>query len=141
MEDWDMWLRIAERFPLAAVKAPWAFITDRPGSNGKDILAMRDSAEFVLEKAFSSYASNRSHMRRACLARVHYHAGASLRAFGLVHDARQELVASLRLDPFNAAVYWRLAMTLLGPKLNRMAREVKAAMPYGVTRWRHGKDK
>jgi len=74
-EDWDMWLRIASRYPFAVIKEPLAYYRQLPGSLSKNCQVMEQAFHRVIEKAFHSapsellYLKNRSYgYANLCLA-------------------------------------------------------------------------
>jgi glycosyltransferase involved in cell wall biosynthesis len=75
LEDWDMWLRIASRYPFKVVKEPLVYYRQLSGSASRNWEAMARSFEIVIEKAFSAapselqYLKNRSYgFANICLA-------------------------------------------------------------------------
>ncbi|MGF1478661.1 MAG: glycosyltransferase family 2 protein [Cyanophyceae cyanobacterium] len=56
-EDWDLWLRIAERYPFKVVKEPLVYYRQRPASGSRNWEAMEKSFHIVFEKAFASAAA------------------------------------------------------------------------------------
>ncbi len=75
IEDWDMWLRIASRYPFAVIKEPLAYYRQLPGSMSKNCQVMEQAFHTVIEKAFHSapsevlYLKNRSYgYANLCLA-------------------------------------------------------------------------
>lgn len=52
-EDWDMWLRIASRYPFKVVKEPLVYYRQLSSSASKNWAAMEQSFEMVMEKAFA----------------------------------------------------------------------------------------
>jgi len=75
IEDWDMWLRIASRYPFAVIKEPLAYYRQLPGSMSKNCQVMEQAFHRVIEKAFHSapsellYLKNRSYgYANLCLA-------------------------------------------------------------------------
>ncbi|MBE8966026.1 glycosyltransferase family 2 protein [Nostocales cyanobacterium LEGE 12452] len=75
LEDWDMWLRIASRYPFKVVKEPLVYYRQSSSSASRNWEAMARSFELVIEKAFSAapselqYLKNRSYgSANLCLA-------------------------------------------------------------------------
>lgn len=139
-EDWEMWLRIAAEFPVVAVKDPLVCVTYRPDSHGKDIAALRDDSLAMLQKAFTSYASHKVHLRPKALAGVHFIAGVRYGTLGALRDSRREFFESLRLEPTHLSAYWRLALASLGPAVNGWGRRAKEVIRLRVVRWRAGRE-
>jgi glycosyltransferase involved in cell wall biosynthesis len=124
-EDWEMWLRIAAAFPLAAVKDPLACITYRRYGHGRNVPALRDDSLVVLEKAFGSYAAHMRHLRAKAFARVHLRAGISFATSGQLRESRGELIKALQMDPSLLEAYWRVGLTFLGSTINSRGRQAK----------------
>lgn len=67
VEDWDMWLRIASRYPFKLVKEPLVYYRQSSSSASRNWEAMEKSFRIVIEKAFNSanaelqYLKNRSY--------------------------------------------------------------------------------
>ena len=53
-EDWDMWLRIAARYPFKVVKEPLVYYRQRSSSASKNWKAIEQSFRIVIEKTFDS---------------------------------------------------------------------------------------
>ncbi len=75
VEDWDMWIRIATRYPFAVIKEPLVYYRQLPNSMSKNCQVMEQSFHHVIEKAFQSaptdllYLKNRSYSyANLCLA-------------------------------------------------------------------------
>lgn len=124
-EDWELWMRIAAALPVVAVRDTLVMYTFLPGGFGKKIDMLRDHCLYSLEKAFTSYAAHRIHLRREAIARVHFGMGIGFGTFGELREARQELFQAVCWHPFIPGVYWRLLLTFLGPTLNRQGRQIK----------------
>jgi len=67
IEDWDMWIRIASRYPFAVIKKPLAYYRQLPSSMSKNCKVMEEAFRIVIEKTFQSapsellYLKNRSY--------------------------------------------------------------------------------
>ncbi|MUL38749.1 glycosyltransferase family 2 protein [Gloeocapsopsis dulcis] len=53
-EDWDMWIRIASRYPFAVVKEPLVQYRQHPSNMSKNWQVMEQAFRIVIEKAFQS---------------------------------------------------------------------------------------
>ncbi|HEY9633636.1 MAG TPA: glycosyltransferase family A protein [Coleofasciculaceae cyanobacterium] len=53
-EDWDMWIRIASRYPFAVIKQPLYYYRQLPNSLSKDYKAIEQYYRLVIEKIFQS---------------------------------------------------------------------------------------
>ncbi|MGF2035172.1 MAG: glycosyltransferase family A protein [Nostoc sp. CmiVER01] len=54
VEDWDMWLRIASRYPFKVLKEPLVYYRQHSTSASRNWEAMEQSFRIVIEKAFAS---------------------------------------------------------------------------------------
>jgi glycosyltransferase involved in cell wall biosynthesis len=124
-EDWDLWLRIAAMYRICFVRTPLVHLLTRPGSLGKNIKGIRDDSFQLLDKAFTSYAAGLNYRKKHAYAQVHLTAASSFASAGKHKRARQELIASLRLNPINLSVLLRLGMTFFGSSINHWTRELK----------------
>lgn len=67
IEDWDMWIRIATRYPFAVIKEPLVYYRQLPSSMSKNCQVMEQAFHLVIEKAFNCapqellYLKNRSY--------------------------------------------------------------------------------
>ena len=57
LEDWDMWIRIASRYPFAVIKEPLAYYRQLPNSMSKNCQVMEKAFSIVIEEAFSCVPS------------------------------------------------------------------------------------
>lgn len=67
-EDWDMWLRIASRYPFKAIKEPLVYYRQHSNSASKNWEAMEQSFHMVIEKAFASTPPELLNVKRRCYA-------------------------------------------------------------------------
>lgn len=63
IEDWDMWIRIATRYPFAVIKEPLAYYRQLPSSMSKNCQVMAKAFEQVIETAFTSAPSELQHLK------------------------------------------------------------------------------
>ena len=67
VEDWELWLRIASRFPFKVIKEVLVYYRQHSNSTSKNWQAMEKGYKLVIEKAFSSapnqlkYLQNKSY--------------------------------------------------------------------------------
>jgi glycosyltransferase involved in cell wall biosynthesis len=107
-EDWDYWIRVAARFPVACVPSFDVFLLNRPGSTGKNAAAIRDASLQFVPAALQRYAPGRPWFHRKALAQVHFVASYHFHRSDRSWAARWELVRSLLLYPFRLIYYKRL---------------------------------
>jgi glycosyltransferase involved in cell wall biosynthesis len=131
-EDWELWMRIASAFSVAAVREPLVVYVFMPEGFGKNSLAMRNDMLYYFDEAFGSYASHLAHLRWKAMGHLYFGAGVGLGTSGNQREARRELLQAIRLDPFISGAYWRLLLTFFSPAFNRYVRQIKDRL-YG---WR-----
>jgi glycosyltransferase involved in cell wall biosynthesis len=67
VEDWEMWIRIASRYPFAVIKEPLMRYRQHPNNTSKNWQSLEQAYRIVIEKAFNSapsellYLKNRSY--------------------------------------------------------------------------------
>lgn len=54
LEDWDMWLRIADKYPFRVIQEPLVYYRQHPASLSNNWVVLEKSFQRVLEKAFDS---------------------------------------------------------------------------------------
>jgi glycosyltransferase involved in cell wall biosynthesis len=64
VEDWDMWLRIASRYPFKVVKEPLVYYRQISTSASRNWEAMEQSFRMVIEKAFYSASSELLYLKK-----------------------------------------------------------------------------
>ncbi|PSB64029.1 glycosyl transferase [Chroococcidiopsis cubana SAG 39.79] len=63
-EDWDMWLRIASRYPFKVLKEPLVYYRQISTSGSRNWKAMEESFHVVIEKAFYSAPSELLYLKK-----------------------------------------------------------------------------
>jgi len=63
IEDWDMWIRIATRYPFAVIPEPLAYYRQLPTSMSKNCQVMEQSFHHVIEKTFQSAPKELLHLK------------------------------------------------------------------------------
>ncbi len=136
VEDWDMWIRIAARYPFAAVKEHLTLYRQHPSSMSKNRQRMLQNLRTVIEKAFESapiellYLRNRTygHMNR-CQAWISIYAGDYDQA---AHFSRQALLHNPRLRYSKNFLHLKLAIVLMRwfgsdgyARLNNLSRRLR----------------
>lgn len=102
--DWDLWIRIAARYPIACVEQPLACYRIHPTNTTKLLFrtkSIRTEHAQVLSKAFqlSEVSALPQQIRDMALARVHL-SGAEAEAMGgEAGKTGQELRSAIELDP------------------------------------------
>lgn len=64
VEDWDLWLRIASRYPFKVVKEPLVYYRQISTSASRNWEAMERSFRMVIEKAFDSAPSELLYLKK-----------------------------------------------------------------------------
>jgi glycosyltransferase involved in cell wall biosynthesis len=70
-EDWDLWLRLAERGPVAASRSVTMSYMQRPGSLTANRAARLDAMKVIIDRYKSHQGQGMSAARRQALARCH----------------------------------------------------------------------
>jgi glycosyltransferase involved in cell wall biosynthesis len=118
-EDWDMSVRIVQRFPIETIDIPLA----RYRVHGSNLTAnqgrMHEEAIAVFNKALRSYSLSGTEQKlvKRRLAQMHFYSGHTMIAEGRVTEGRQRLIASVRANPWCVRPYIYLALSLLGTKI------------------------
>lgn len=67
VEDWDMWIRIAARYPLAVIKEPLVYYRQHSSNMSKNWRVMEQAFHQVIEKSFQSVPSQLQYLRNNSL--------------------------------------------------------------------------
>ncbi len=62
-EDWDMWIRLAARYPFAVLKEPLVSYREHPNSKSKKYASRLQDFRTIIEKAFDSVPYELLHLR------------------------------------------------------------------------------
>jgi glycosyltransferase involved in cell wall biosynthesis len=118
-EDWDMFVRITQRFAIETIDMPLA----KNRRHGANLSAkqeqMYESEQKALQKAIFSYSLKPDEIKIAKrrLAHLHFLYGSRSVADGKVKLGRERLLASIRINPWYIKAYIHLVKSLLGSKL------------------------
>lgn len=63
VEDWDMWIRIATRYPFAVLKEPLTYYRQLPTSSSKNAKKMEQSFHLAIEKTFQSASPEQLYLK------------------------------------------------------------------------------
>ncbi|RFC49185.1 MAG: Glycosyltransferase involved in cell wall bisynthesis [Verrucomicrobia bacterium] len=63
IEDWDMWLRIADHHPFRVIREPLVYYRQHPASLSNNWFVLEKSFQRVLEKAFSSTEAAKTRLK------------------------------------------------------------------------------
>lgn len=119
VEDWDLWLRIAARFPVGCVQEPLAMIRLHSASflASTPVTDRVRSLETVVQQAADREPLRLAPTKTRALANIYHAAGVQLIRVNLMREARQYFLRELKCRPVDmeAAIY--LLLTLVGPTL------------------------
>ena len=73
-EDWDMWIRIASRYPFAVVKEPLARWRQHSNNTSNNWQRMLQASLIVIEKTFQSTPSKLLYLKSRSIGRVYLYA-------------------------------------------------------------------
>ncbi|AKG21004.1 glycosyltransferase family 2 protein [Calothrix sp. 336/3] len=62
-EDWDMWLRIAAKYPIGVIKEPLVSYRLHPQNKSKKYASRLEDLRLIIEKAFQSVPFEQLHLR------------------------------------------------------------------------------
>jgi glycosyltransferase involved in cell wall biosynthesis len=117
-EDYDLWLRLAQRAPAGFIGQPLVLVRRHPTNiSGQRELETYQNAIAALERLQANYTLSRRqrlHLRLA-LARMHIRTGLVQTEQGETLGARQHFVRALRLNPLQRRG-WQLLLDDLGSR-------------------------
>lgn len=115
-EDWDMWLRIAARYPVGLIAAPLAKYRIHTGMKTRARPWQQHYTRCVntIERAVSRNPERLSPLRDGAVARVCINVGRRLMGEGNLHDARRMFLRAIRYAPGELAPYLHWLMCLSG---------------------------
>ncbi len=116
-EDFDLWLRMAERWKVAYVDKPLVKYRRRPGSASEDKVKTGLAALKVVEKFWEShgeFAASHSALRRRSLARHLAVAGDAAQQQGRFAVATRLLCRALSQSPADTGAWKSLLKTVIG---------------------------
>ena len=94
-EDWDMWIRIASRYPFAVVKEPLVRYRQHSNNASSNCQAILSDFRIVIEKTFQSVPANLLFLKKRAYGRANLHiAWQSLKSKddkGAIHFRQQAL--------------------------------------------------
>jgi glycosyltransferase involved in cell wall biosynthesis len=127
MEDWDLWLRIAARYPLAIVQERLATVRLHHDSFlASTPLARRvQSLENVITRAAAREPARLESQRSMALHNAYFGAGVSSFRHGLRSEARGYFIRAWRQAPGNMAALAYVGLTFASPSLLAFALSLK----------------
>ncbi|SRR6266550_51023 len=118
-EDWDLWLRIAARYPVGVVRLPLARYRVRRGSMSGVLNYEVGFQRFltVIERAAAQHPERLGPLRNRARANLCIGTGMTLGRSGILLEARKMFAQAIQLRPaaVEAYVYWLGCLT--GPRV------------------------
>lgn len=138
-EDWNMWLRIAERYPVAVIREPLALVRVHSSNmtGTADPAVVFDSKRRIVELAIARNTDHLAGLRARCISGLAHDAGLRYLRFGRRSAARAMFREAIRNRTACFASYVGLAATILPSRLlTRLgaARRSKASLSPKVMR-------
>lgn len=136
VEDWDLWLRIAARFPVGCVRKKLCVLRLHGDSflAALAISARVEHMEGVIERAVVRDPARLGPLRNRALANVFYAAGVESFRRQLFGEARRYFLAAIRDRALQVDALGYLLLTFLGPSLGAALVRLKRCM------WSHEHD-
>ncbi len=119
-EDWDMWLRIASRYPLGVVRERLAFQRLHSDStmSSTSMAEKVKALEGVIYRAVTNNYEKLKPFEPFALANIYYSAGVQLMKQDQYRDAQSYFFRELRYRPLKLDTVVYLFLTLLGPEIS-----------------------
>jgi glycosyltransferase involved in cell wall biosynthesis len=126
-EDWDLFIRIAQRFAIETIDVPLLKLRRHDVSLTASWDNMYQGAVTILNKVMRSYSFSKAELRlvEKRLARTHFSYGKSLVANGNASLGREKLLAGIQTYPWSVKPYIYLAWSLLGNELILSLKSIK----------------
>ena len=116
-EDYDLWLRLARRYPIRYVPAPLARVRLHETNKRQDDVAMQHSALAIIEKNARECPELTDQLGRSevgkKVAKMHYYYGRALLQAGLNRQARTSFLRAILRYPVKAKFWRGLAASLV----------------------------
>jgi glycosyltransferase involved in cell wall biosynthesis len=127
VEDWELWLRLAARYPLGCVRQKLCTLR----LHGDSFLAALPAPDrllhlqTVVEVAVRREPARLGPLRHHALANIHYAAGVHAFRRGRLQEARRQFVQALRQEPGRIGAWGYLVAGLFGRVLARSIAGIK----------------
>jgi len=130
--DWDMWLRLAEKYKVGYVNIPLVLYRVSGSYILSHIEQMKKEELLVLEKTFLRNPKTAFSLRNKAISNVYYRCALSYLIRGNLKAAREDIRLSLSHNKFKAKSIFLLGSFLLAPKaLQKLVRK-RIAYNFGL---------
>jgi glycosyltransferase involved in cell wall biosynthesis len=119
VEDWDMWIRLAEHYPFSVVKEPLVYYRQHPNSLSKNRPSMIQGFTQVIEKAFRSAPLESLHLRGQSYGWLNFY----------------QAWNSVNLEDYEEAVYYQQQALLHYPRLRYSENFMRLSLAITMMRW------
>ena len=141
-EDWDMWLRIAARYPIGFVNHPLVRNRLHPNSltAREGVVDTLEGKISIIERAVKRNPERLSRLKDRSVANCHVAAGNALALSGELFKARSMYFQAIRLAPMSGRAYVHLLISLLGKptiyKAVQLRRRFRYRLAIAINSWR-----
>jgi glycosyltransferase involved in cell wall biosynthesis len=120
-EDWEMWLRIAAKYPLGVVREELAELRLHASSTmaSTAVETKLENLTYIIETTASREPTRLLKLKPRAIANLHYGFGVSLFKANQYTEARSQFMEVLRAYPFHLEAMTYLVMTILGPGFSK----------------------
>lgn len=128
-EDWDMWLRIAERYPVGLVNQPLARLRIHPGSltAREDMWLTAEGVIAVVRRTLARNPEIPKGLQNRILADRYVSMGRGLAGAGRASEARALFSCAVKYHPWKVSAYLLWCSTWLGAAVLRRLRTINRA--------------
>ncbi|MBE9188820.1 glycosyltransferase family 2 protein [Gloeocapsopsis crepidinum LEGE 06123] len=120
VEDWDMWLRIAARYPFKVIKEPLVYYRDHSNNVSKNWQGMEQSYCLVIEKNLAGVSSELQHLRK--------------QSYGFVYLCLAWKPLQSALKDYREAIYFRQQALKYYPQLRFTKEYIRLSMAIALMR-------
>jgi glycosyltransferase involved in cell wall biosynthesis len=121
VEDWEMWVRIASRYPFAVIKKPLLSWRQHANNGSKNWRAMEQAYALVIEKAFDSAPSELLYLKQ----RSYGHANLCL-AWRVLQSSDKD---------YNKAIQFRQLALSYYPQLRYSGEYIRLSLAIALMQW------
>ena len=126
-EDWDMWLRIASKYPVGLISQPLAYyrVHNTSMTGGEDPIKNLQGHLRVIEKTVDQVPERLLSLKNQAIASCYIGTGQVLALAGNLKTARQMFLHSIYLTPKNWKAYLYWFVCLFGKQILEIAVQFK----------------